>query len=323
MKCLKFQRVEMQDGNLRNLSCIHQTEAVARTKLWLQEGPDRFLSTGQVLNVATKEHIRKDTITFLIAFCIPEALQMNTGLYAEKMSFHHTAIKRSHDSQLHSRTKSFIHKNSCEFSSRELNAKGCGWVFVAGLGLLQQQNPDAKVPLLGSQMGHANLQKRRSASSWLLQRSKIFCFLKAVWILLPTAEVQHGKGNVSIQTSKKPILKKKLPQGEILRIHLQMFVLQWQWLGHNQSNPKTWWGEEGDTSPPIKTDDIGAMWLGTVSPQSFLCACTLLFQTQTAAEIWRKWAIPAVHSLPNPKHCWGGCSNHLQPGSSSQGGKSL
>lgn len=214
MKCLKFQRVEMQDGNLRNLSCIHQTEAVARTKLWLQEGPDRFLSTGQVLNVATKEHIRKDTITFLIAFCIPEALQMNTGLYAEKMSFHHTAIKRSHDSQLHSRTKSFIHKNSCEFSSRELNAKGCGWVFVAGLGLLQQQNPDAKVPLLGSQMGHANLQKRRSASSWLLQRSKIFCFLKAVWILLPTAEVQHGKGNVSIQTSKKPILKKNYPKGK-------------------------------------------------------------------------------------------------------------
>lgn len=63
-------------------------------------------------------------------------------------------------------------------------------------------------------MGHANLQKRCSASSWLLQSSKIFYFLKALWTLLPTAEVQHGKGNVSIQTSKTLIFKKIYPKGK-------------------------------------------------------------------------------------------------------------
>jgi len=220
---------------LRNLSCIHQAEAVARTKLWLQEGPDRFLSTGgQVHNVTTKEHIRKDTVTFLIAFCFPEALRTNAGLYAEKMSFHHTAIKRSHDSQLHSRTKSFIHKNTCVFSSRELSAKGGGWVFVAGLGHTATK-PQCQSTNTGIwDGGHANLPKRRSASSWLLQRTKIFSsFLKVAWILLPTAEVQRGKGNVSIQASKKPS-PPSLPQREILSVHLQMFLLHWQWLGHNQ-----------------------------------------------------------------------------------------
>lgn len=177
---------------LRNLSCIHQTEAVARTKLWLQEGPDRFLSTGgQVHNVTTKEHIRKDTVTFLIAFCFPEALQTNAGLYAEKMSFHHTAIKRSHDSQLHSRTKSFIHKNTCVFSSRELSAKGGGWVFVAGLGHTATK-PQCQSSNTGIwDGGHANLPKRGSASSKELKYFLLFSRLHGYFFQLQKFSVER------------------------------------------------------------------------------------------------------------------------------------
>lgn len=156
---------------------------------------------------------------------------MNVGLYAEKISFHHRAIKTSYDSQLHSRTKSLIHKNTCVFSSKERRAKDSGWVFLSGLWLLQHTKPWCQSTHTWNLRRTTKIFKRVAVfqiGSCKAAKYIYICVcvcidspLNVAQIPFPTTEVQHRKGSVSIYINffQQTCLKKNLPQRKILSIH--------------------------------------------------------------------------------------------------------